>query len=127
MNERTNEIVKRFNSSWTETKNFYDDLIKNYAGFERLKPVQQFIETLQQNGEDKFFRLGTSIHDLIISRSVENGLRKDQKYIKIETYDNKFEVTLRDGSKIYREYLVDSLEDIKVKKLLKTLKDTLAD
>lgn len=127
MDERTTEILKRFSRSWTTTENFYDDLIGNYSGFERLKPVRQFIHTLKQNGENKFFRLGTSIHILVISRSVDHGLRKDQKHIKIDASDNKFEVTLRDGDKIYRQYMVNSLEDIKVTKLLATLKSTLVD
>jgi hypothetical protein len=127
MDERTTEILKRFNNSWTETEKFYDDLIENYPGFDRLKPVRQFIATLKQNGEDKFFRLGTSVHMLVISRSTNHGLRIDQKHIKIDAYDNKFEVILRDGDKVYRQYMVDSLDDIKVTKLLRTLKDTLVD
>jgi hypothetical protein len=127
MDERTTEIIKRFTNSWTETESFYDNLIDNYPGFERLKPVRQFIGILKQNEEDNFFRLGTSVHVLIISRSVDHGLRRDQKHIKIEAYDNKFDVTMRDGDKVYRQYMVDSLEDIRVAKLLKTLKDTLID
>ena len=127
MDERTTEILKRFNNSWTETEKFYDNLINNYSGFERLKPVKKFIETLQQNGEDKFFRLGTSVHILVISRSVDHGLRRDQKHIKIDAYDNKFEVTLRDGHRTYRQFFVESLGDISVAKLLRTLKDTLID
>jgi hypothetical protein len=127
MDKRTKEIVKRFSDSWTETEKFYDDLIGNYLGFERLKPIRQFIVTLKQNGEDKFFRLGTSIHILVISRSVNRELRLDQKRIKIDAFDNKFEVTLRDGEKVYREYMVDSLDDIRITKLLRTLKDVLID
>jgi hypothetical protein len=127
MDERTTEILKRFNNSWMETEKFYDNLIGNYPGFERLRPVKQFIETLRQNGEDRLFRLGTSIHILVISRSVDHGLRQDQKHIRIDAFDNKFEVTLLDGEKIYRQYVVESLNDIRLEKLLKTLKSTLID
>lgn len=127
MDERTKEIVKRFRDSWTETEKFYDDLIANYPGFERLKPIRQFIATLKQNGEDKFFRLGTSVHILLISRSVNHGFRLDQKHIKIDAFDDKFEVTLRDSDKVYSQYKVDSLDDIRVTKLLRTLKDILID
>lgn len=127
MDERTKDIVKRFTDSWSDTEIFYDDLIANYPGFERLKPIRQFITTLKQNGEDKFFRLGTSIHILVISRSVKHGLRLDQKYIKIDAFDTNFEVTLRDGNKVYRQYIVYSLDDNRVTKLLRTLKDTLID
>ena len=127
MDDRTTEILKRFKNSWAETEQFLDELIDKYAGFERLKPIRQFIATLKQNGEDKFFRLGTSVHILIISRSVNHGLRLDQKHIKIDAFDTKFEVTLCDGNKVYRQYLVDNLDDNRVTKLLRTLKDTLID
>lgn len=127
MDERTTEIIKRFKNSWTETEQFLDDLIDKQSGFERLKPIRQFITTLKHNGEDKFFRLGTSLHILVISRSVNHGLRLDQKHIKIDAFDTKFEVTLSDGNKVYRQYTVDSLDDNRVSKLLQTLKDTLID
>ena len=127
MDERTTEILRRFSSSWTATEHFYDDLIDNHPGFETLKPIRQFIQTLKQSGGDRFFRLGTSVHILVISRSVDHGLRRDQKRIKIEAYDNKFQVIFQDGDKIYRQYMIDSLGDIKVTKLLRTLKGTLVD
>jgi len=127
MDERTTEIQRRFKNSWTETEVVYSNLIDNYPGFERLKPVKQFIQTLKQNGGDIIFRLGTSLHILVISRSVNHGLRTDQKHIKIDAYDNKFEVIFRDGDKVYRQYIVDRLDDVKVTRLLKTLKSTLPD
>jgi len=99
MDERTTEIQRRFKNSWTETEVVYSNLIDNYPGFERLKPVKQFIQTLKQNGGDIIFRLGTSLHILVISRSVNLGLRTDQKHIKIDAYDNKFEVIFRDVTK----------------------------
>jgi len=128
MDERTIEILNRFSKSWTETENIYNDLIDNYKGFERLKPIRYFILTLKEKGEDKYFRLGTSIHTLIISRSVNHVLRTDQKYLKIDTIDtNDFEVIFRDGDKVYREYRIKSLDDIKLINLLQTLKHTLVD
>lgn len=127
MNERTTEITNRFTNSWNETITFYNNLFTNYPGFERLHPIKPFLETLRKNGDDKFFRLGTSIHRLIISRSVEHGLRPDQKFIVIDAYDNKFEVTFRDGYTVYKQYKVDTLDDTRVTKLLQTLKGTLID
>jgi hypothetical protein len=128
MDERTIEIINRFSRSWTETENRYDDLVDNYEGFERLKPLRLFILTLKEKGEDKYFRLGTSMHTLVISRSVDHGLRTDQKHLKIEAVDiNDFEVIFRDGDKVYREYRIKSLEDIKLTNLLQTLKHTLVD
>jgi hypothetical protein len=84
METRTDEIIKRFKDSWTETELFYDDLIKNHPGFDHLKPLRQFISDLRDKEEFNHFRLGTSVHFLIISRSVAHGLRSDQKSIKIE-------------------------------------------
>ena len=128
MDERTIEILNRFSKSWAETENRYDDLIYNYEGFERLKPLRHFILTLKEKGEDKYFRLGTSMHTLVISRSVNHGLRTDQKHLKIEAIDiNDFEVIFRDGDKVYREYRIKSLDDIKLTNLLQTLKHTLVD
>jgi hypothetical protein len=126
MDERTTEILNRFNESWIEVENFFDDLIKNHA-FEQLKPVMQFMQKLKQNGEHKHFRLGTSVHTLVISRSVDHGLRKDQKCIKIDSYGDQFEVIFVDGLVICRRYIVDTLDDVRVTKLLRTLKSTLID
>ncbi len=123
----TREILSRFSKSWTETELRFDDLINNYSGFDKLIPIKIFISKLRQNGEEKYFRLGTSVHDLLISRSVNFGLRIDQKYIRIETFDNSFRVSFRDGEKTYREYKMESLEDDRLKKLLQTLKMALVD
>ncbi|OOQ59641.1 hypothetical protein [Mucilaginibacter pedocola] len=125
--DRTAEILHRFEASWSETELHYKDLLDNYPGWERTRPVLKFIEELRAAGWGKYFRLGTSIHRLIISRSVNFGLRADQKYVMIEAYDNQFEVTLRDGYKSYRKYRVDNLYDERVMKLLETLKGTLVD
>jgi len=128
MDERTIEIINRFTNSWTQTEKFYDNLINNYPEFENFRPIRKFISKLKQQGENKFFRLGTFIHDLSFSRSVDGNLRPDQKFLKIETINsNDFEVTFRDGEKIYRQYRISDLDDMRLKKLLQTLKEILAD
>jgi len=127
MQNRTEVILNQFADSWIEVERFFDDLINNYPGFERLKPILQFISSLKRKGENNHFRLGTSVYRLIISRSVGHGLRRDQKYIMIEAYDKKFEVTLCDGDRTYRQYMLENLSDERLVKLLKTLKDTLVD
>jgi hypothetical protein len=128
MDARTSEILSLFHLSWGETENFYDDLINNYPGCERLKPLRSFITKLKEKGENNYFRIGTSMHALMISRSVRFRLRDDQKYIRIEVIKtNDIEVIFRDGTTIYREYRVDSFDDILIFKLLRTLKDTLVD
>ncbi len=128
MDERTKEILNRFEQSWTEIEQKYNRLIVEITGFDHLRPLRQFIYQLRQFGEEKHFRLGTSMHSLIFSRSVDFGLRSDQKYIKIEVIaPNEYEVILRDGEKIYREYRIHNLKDPRLTKLLLTLKDTLVD
>jgi hypothetical protein len=128
MDSRTEEILARFSKSWVDTKILYDDLINNYPGWDRIIPIRDYISKLKQNGEDRFFRLGTSMHALMISRSVNFGLRSDQKYIKIEAVNlNDYEISLRDGNKTYREYRISDLEDTRLEKLLRTLKSTLVD
>lgn len=128
MDERTIEILKRFENSWIETKLKYDSLIIDITGFDHLIPLRQFILQLWQLGEEKYFRLGTSMHSLIFSRSVNFGLRIDQKFIKIEVLGmNDYEVVLRDGERTYREYRINDLNDPRLTKLLRTLKNTLVD
>lgn len=128
MDKRTTEILNRFSNSWTDTEKFYDDLIDNYSGWEKLKPLREYIRELKKQGEDKSFRAGTSIDVFMLSRSIDFGLRRDQKFLKIETIDmNDFEVSLRDGEKIYREYRINNLNDHRLINLLQTLKHTLVD
>lgn len=114
MDERTIEILNRFKKSWADTEQFFTDLTDNYVGFERLQATRQFLDNLKQNGGEQLFRLGTSIHILYISRSVNFGLRPEQKYISIETLDTEFEVCLRDGNQVYQSYKVDYLSDERV-------------
>ena len=127
MDDGTREILNRFDASWVQTKACFDDLIAN-KGFERLIPVRAFITRLEKSGGKELYRLGTSIHVLIISRSVDHGLRTDQKYIRIEAHnENDFEVTMRDGEKMYRQYRVRDLNDSRIIKLFQTLKQLLID
>ncbi|MDN5202824.1 hypothetical protein QQ008_15650 [Fulvivirgaceae bacterium BMA10] len=128
MTDRTQEIITRFQNSWNETEEFYLDLFENYDGFEFIEKILEFIGRLKKEGKNKLFRLGTSMYSLIISRPVDFGLRTDQKYIRIEFIGKAdFEVILRDGDKIYREYRINDLSNIKLKQLIKTLEDTLID
>jgi hypothetical protein len=126
MQHRTDVILNQFADSWNETEDFFRNLVDDYD-WRRKEPVLKFIEDRRKSGDDKFFRIGTSVDGLIISRSINLGLRIDQKFIRIDTYDNKFNVILRDGEKVYREYLLDDLNDPKLIGLLNTLKHTLVD
>jgi hypothetical protein len=124
MQNRTEAILSQFHNSWIETELFYDKLI-NYN--KRYIKIREFITELKLKGEHNFSRLGLSMDRLLISRSVNNGLRMDQKFIRIEAYDNKFDVVLRDGQKTYRSYILDDLNDQRMINLLATLRDTLVD
>ncbi|GAB5399255.1 MAG: hypothetical protein Aureis2KO_08400 [Aureisphaera sp.] len=126
MDSRTIEITKRFQDSWEETQRIFD--IFDNGGFERLKPVKKYIVKLKEKGENNHFRIGTSLYRLIISRSVEHGLRDDQKRIMIDTIAlNHYEIIFSDGFKKYREYRISNLTDNRLTKLLETLKSTLVD
>jgi len=128
MDDRTAEILRRFDASWDKAKTLFDELIRLHKGYQRLKSIREFIDNLELAGGREQFRLGTSVDRLIISRSVEYGLRPDQKYILIEALlEGDFEVILGDGEKVYRAYRVNDLMDIRVTKLLQTLKGTLID
>jgi len=128
MDERTKEILRLFNLSWTETESTFDELINNHLGFERLTPLISFIQKLKNEGENNHFRIGTSMHILMFSRSVKFGLRADQKFITIEMISDKdIEVTFRDGRTIFRKYRINSFDDPRISKSLKALKDTLVD
>ena len=128
MKKRTEEIINRFKKSWTETEDFLDMLIET-GNFESLISIRNFIKELKNKGKWKSFRLGTSMHSVMFSRSVDFGLRDDQKYIKIEAINHgrEFEILFRDAKKTYREYIITDLNDIKLKKLFATLEKTLVD
>ena len=127
MNERTQEIINRFEKSWNDTLERYQMLINN-GGFDKWIPIRDLIIEMKENGDWKHFRIGTSMFTLIFSRSVDFRLRTDQKHVKIETLNfNDYEITLRDADKLYREYRISDLKDIRLTKLLKTLKGTLID
>lgn len=127
MDNRSIEILHRFEKSWKQTEKIFDLFLKN-DGFQRLKPVRGFLSQLKKQGADKHFRIGTSLYRLIISRSVEHGLRDDQKRITIDTVAaNDYVITFSEGSQKYREYRVSDLNDPRLTALLATLEETLID
>ena len=132
MNKRTEEITRRFAESWEKTELSYRNLLENHEGFNFVKPILDLIDKMKQSGESRYFRIGMSMHTLVISRSVNHGLRDDQKEIRIERINDlpdgfEYEVILRQGPKQYRRYKVTDLNDERVTKLIQTLKRTLID
>ena len=132
MDSRTEEIIRRFEKSWLETQSFFLDLSENHEGFEFVNPILDLISTMKEAGEWKNFRAGTSMHTLVISRSIDHRIREDQKEIRIEWINNlpgafEYEVIMRQGRNKYREYIIRNLKDEKVLNLFKTLKRTIVD
>jgi hypothetical protein len=127
MEEITVEILKRFEESWEQTEETFANFIDTHPDLERLIPVYLFIQKLRDAGNNQFYRLGTSLHHLIISRSANNNLRGDQKFIRIEAFEDSFEVTLMDSTKMYRQYTIEELTDPSLVNLLETLKSILID
>lgn len=121
-----NEIIDRFRQSWIKVENHYDFLIEGNS-WEKLKPIKELILELKLKGENEHFRLGTSVHYLMISRSVEHGLRLDQKYIRIMKTSENFKVEFRDGMKVYKEFISENLKDNEINEFLNLLKNTLID
>ena len=105
-------IESDFIKSWEDIEIFYVDLL-SYSGWDRVKPVQDFIKYLRALGYDKLLRAGQSIHILMLSRSKNFGLRDNQHRIGIEaTYSNKFRVSYIGETK-FKEFETENLIDNK--------------
>jgi hypothetical protein len=127
MDERTEEILNGFNESWLTTEKYFSHLIDDITGWDKLIPVYLFIQRLKKGGDNKLFRLGNSMQYLIISRSASPALRPEQQFIRIDARETSFVVSLRDATKMYREYTIKDLDDERLTGLLATLKSTLID
>lgn len=134
MNERTAEILRRFEHSWDQVEARYSGLLGK-EGWDFLPELVAFIALLRAQGFDKKFRLGTSMHRLVFSRSVNHGLRQDQKQVMIEPYKNgSYDISFFDFSapggliRRYSEFSSDTLTGNKrVMGCLNKLDSTLID
>lgn len=88
MDARTEIIQQLFEDSWKSTLEIYDDLLTVGSWF-FLNELRTFICELYNQSFNKKFRIGTSMERLIFSRSVEHGLRPDQKRVLIEPFSNE--------------------------------------
>ena len=127
MSLTADEIQNRFKESWIITEKFYNNLIDSYPGFNRLIPVYIFIQKLRDAGQDKYFRLGSYNNHLIFSRAIDSELRANQKFLKLEAKDDYYEITLKDATKMYRQYKIKDLEDSRLTGLFEILKELLID
>ena len=101
----------------------FETFAKN--GFEHLKPLKEFIADLKLEGWNKELRIGTSLYSLIFSRSLEHGLRNDQKFIKIDTIElNEYEVIFKVEKEETSKIKISDLKDSRLDKLLKKMKGT---
>ena len=125
MDSRTDDIISRFRASWEQTENWF---VRFAAQQEALNPLLDLIRQLKSKGMNEYFRIGSSMYTLLISRSMEYGLRPDQKAVWVRlSEEGGFEVTLKDQFKKYGTYRVRDLNDPEVIGLLRTLQDTQVD
>lgn len=121
MDHHTSEVEKLFQISWEETLRRFELFDK--GGFEKLRPVKTLIEDLIEIGENKNLRLGTSLYDLIFSRSIENGLRSGQHRIRLSVVEeNEYNLTYSDGMVKQHDFKFSDLKDERLIYLLNTLK-----
>ncbi len=125
MDEAAGDILNPFDQSWIATQDRYELLVNDNPELSHLIPICTLIRKLKKAGENKKFRLGIAMHDLIISRSHESKLRPGQKYISIKALEKSFAITLRDTSKMYRQYTIKDLDDERLTGLLQTLQQTM--
>lgn len=73
------EIELEFLASWDWIEHFYTP--DDFESYPWLKPISDVIAELRRRGYDRKLRPGHSLEMLILSRSCEHGLRKDQATI----------------------------------------------
>ena len=78
MNDTAVELA--FLESWDGAELFYQESAssKNFAW---LEPMIGFVEQLRIRGYDRLFRHGHALYFLVLSRSLEHGLRNNQPSI----------------------------------------------
>lgn len=75
--EKGNPLEGEFLRSWDEIEQFYKEVnLPIRAG------IIQLIKTMRQKGFDKTLRAGTSLYDLLLSRSRRHGLKQEQPYVR---------------------------------------------
>lgn len=71
-------MKEKFIKSWDEAERFY-------AGIQivRKEEILGLIRLLRSKGFDKSLRAGTSLFSLVLSRSIQHGLRPEQRHLAI--------------------------------------------
>lgn len=71
-----------FMRSWDLVEGAYVSLAAERDG-ESFKPVAELVREMRRRGYDRLFRAGMAMYNLILSRSAEHGLRRDQPFVEI--------------------------------------------
>ena len=69
-------VEGEFLLSWDDTEDFYKQ-----TDFPQIPAILKLITKMRHNNYDHLFRAGTSLLNLIVSRSRRHGLRDDQSFI----------------------------------------------
>jgi hypothetical protein len=97
-----------FIKSWDDIEVFYVDLL-SYKGWDHIKPVLVLIRHLRALGYDKLLRAGQSVYILVLSRSVNWGLKDNQHRIGIEATPNGIFRVWYFGEAKFREFETEHL------------------
>jgi hypothetical protein len=113
--EKGNPLEGEFLMSWDEVEEFYKEVnLPIRAG------IMQLIKTMRQKGFDKTLRAGTSLYDLMLSRSRRHGLNQQQPYVRFSFQYIKSVMEVRTWKKEVLTFdAVIYTDDIE--KILKTL------
>ncbi len=71
-----------FARSWDDVESSYLSGVAEPDG-ERWKLILELVREMRRRGYDRVFRAGMAFFNLILSRSAEHGLRRDQPFVEI--------------------------------------------
>jgi hypothetical protein len=92
--EKGNPFEGEFLKSWNGVEEFYKEV--NLP----IKPqIMQLIKTMREKGFDKTLRAGTSLYDLILSRSRRHGLSQEQAWVRFSFHYIKSVMEVRTSKK----------------------------
>jgi hypothetical protein len=78
-------IEQKFSESWDMIERVYTDLFTG-PHWQWLKSILTLVAELRARGYDKRFRAGTQLTSFILSRSQEDGLRREQARLVIDLH-----------------------------------------
>lgn len=113
--EKGNPLEGEFLLSWDGVEEFFKEV-----NFPIQPGIMQLIKTMREKGFDKTLRAGTSLYDLLLSRSRRHGLNQEQPYVRFSFEYIKSVMEVRTWKKEVLTFdAVTYTEDIET--ILKTL------